>query len=240
MRTKTLLLTAAMVAAGALSSMAQNVYSVNVVGYVNVTLQPGYNLIANQLDNSANGGNGITLVLTNETPTIADGSADGSTVFKWNPGTQQFTANDTYYSFLGGWVDNGFSPSTTTVAPGEAFFFQNLKASPITLTLVGTVLQGTNTNNINSAYGFFSDFAPVVNGFSTNGFPNWSSGAWDGSTFQTFAAGQYSGALTYFSFLGGWVDSGFSPADPSPAVGQGFLIFNTGVAAPWVRTFKVQ
>jgi len=47
MRTKTLLLTAALMAAGVASSMAQ-VYSVNAVGYVNLSIPGGFSMIANQ------------------------------------------------------------------------------------------------------------------------------------------------------------------------------------------------
>ncbi len=54
MRIKALLCAAAL-AAGAVSSMAQsNVYSLNIVGYVNVPLVTGFNLIANPLDNGTN------------------------------------------------------------------------------------------------------------------------------------------------------------------------------------------
>src|SRR5437763_15367210 len=54
MRTKTLLLTAAVLAAGLGASVAQTVFSVNAVGYVNVTIKPGYNLICNPLNGSNN------------------------------------------------------------------------------------------------------------------------------------------------------------------------------------------
>src|SRR6267154_196515 len=47
MRTKTLLLTAALAAAGAATSMAQSIYSVNAVGYVNKTVVHGYSIVAN-------------------------------------------------------------------------------------------------------------------------------------------------------------------------------------------------
>src|SRR4051812_11281238 len=47
MRTKTLLLTAALAAVGVSSSMAQ-VYSVNAVGYVNLSIPKGFSMIANQ------------------------------------------------------------------------------------------------------------------------------------------------------------------------------------------------
>jgi hypothetical protein len=53
MRTKTLLLTAALSAAGVATSMAQ-VYSVNAVGYVNTQLVPGLNLISNPLEAADN------------------------------------------------------------------------------------------------------------------------------------------------------------------------------------------
>src|SRR5437588_10363094 len=55
MRTKTLLLTAALSAAGVASSMAQGtVFSVNAVGYVNTTVGPKFSLIANPLTASDN------------------------------------------------------------------------------------------------------------------------------------------------------------------------------------------
>src|SRR5258707_13816056 len=57
MRTKTTLLGAVILAAGALSSMAQsNVYSLNVVGYINRTLADSgkFSLVANQLDSGNN------------------------------------------------------------------------------------------------------------------------------------------------------------------------------------------
>src|ERR1043166_2369568 len=59
MRTKTLFLAAALSAAGLATSLAQssNVYSLNVVGYINLQLTNGFNLIANQLDLDGTGTN---------------------------------------------------------------------------------------------------------------------------------------------------------------------------------------
>jgi hypothetical protein len=76
MRTKALLCAAA-VAAGALSAMAQsNVYSLNVVGYVNVPLVGGgaFNMIANPLNNTGTGGNNISNLFS----AVAQ---DGDTIF---------------------------------------------------------------------------------------------------------------------------------------------------------------
>ena len=62
MRTKVLLGLAAL-AVGLSTSIAQNVYSLNVVGYINITVAGGgYTLCANQLNN---GTNGINQVLAN-------------------------------------------------------------------------------------------------------------------------------------------------------------------------------
>ena len=48
MRTKTMLLSALLGTLGSVSLMAQstNVYSLNAVGYINVTVQPGFNIVS--------------------------------------------------------------------------------------------------------------------------------------------------------------------------------------------------
>ncbi|MCX7872360.1 MAG: hypothetical protein N2487_03660, partial [Verrucomicrobiae bacterium] len=75
MKTKAILLAAAVAVAGAVAVKAQTVYSVNVVGYVNVTLYPGFNLIANPL-NTTN--NTIASLLPNV--------PGGTMLFKYVPG----------------------------------------------------------------------------------------------------------------------------------------------------------
>src|SRR5256885_410376 len=69
MRTKTLLSTAALLAAGLATSMAQssNVYSLNVVGYVNAPVITGYNFAANPFDTS-DGLNKASTVYPNPSP----------------------------------------------------------------------------------------------------------------------------------------------------------------------------
>src|SRR5258708_3205045 len=55
MRTKTLAVCAAVLAAGALSTMPQsNVYSLNIVGYANVRISPGNGFYANPFNHSGN------------------------------------------------------------------------------------------------------------------------------------------------------------------------------------------
>src|SRR5882672_2501980 len=69
MRTKTLICAAVLMAAGVATSLAQsNVYSLNVVGYVNVptTGAGNFNMMANPLNNANNG-------ITNLFATAQDG-----------------------------------------------------------------------------------------------------------------------------------------------------------------------
>jgi len=53
MRTKTLLLSGVVAALTSASLMAQ-VYSLNAVGYINVTIPPGFSIVANQLNTTNN------------------------------------------------------------------------------------------------------------------------------------------------------------------------------------------
>jgi hypothetical protein len=160
MRTKTLLIAAAALAAGVLASSAQT-YSLNIVGYVNVTIPGSYKLtaISNPL---LTGTNGASQVLT--------GLIGGEVLYVWN------SAGNFYYQYVYGgagagtgggfpsdWYDQ--NPGTAVAIPGtvydsgndawwapqpilgqgKGFYIQN-PATALTNTFVGTVvLQNTNT-----------------------------------------------------------------------------------------------
>ena len=228
MRTKTLLMTAAIMAAGLGASVAQTVYSVNSVGYVNVTAKPGYNLFGNPLKGATN--NNISTILP------AAALPDDTTVLTWNNATQDF--DQAVFVSGGAWLDQNFAPATTVLNPGRAFFFQNVKnpASDIQITFVGEVSQGTLTNRVGANYDFVASVVPQSTGLSTIGFP----GVQD-MTFATFnpLIQDYNQALVYDGGI--WVDQSFTPTDPTPAVAQGFLITspNGQAAQNWVRTFSV-
>ncbi len=52
-----------------------------------------------------------------------------------------------------GWYDSiTTAPSTNTITPGTGFFVFNPYGTPATLTLTGTVLQGTNSTPLNLGY----------------------------------------------------------------------------------------
>jgi hypothetical protein len=138
MRTKTLLLTAALTVATAATSMAQ-VFSANVVGYVNVVCPVGYSMIANPLK----GTNTAIASLFTAPP-------EGSSVFKFNgSGYVSDSFND------GAWDQGG----TLTIAPGEGIFFQNAGATPYTNTFVGEVVLAS-TNTLPQGYSIRSSVVP--------------------------------------------------------------------------------
>jgi hypothetical protein len=223
MRIKTLLLTAGLVAAGVATSMAQsNVYSLNVVGYVNLTVVPGYNLIANQLD--VDGIDNVNVALTNGVP-------DQTQLSQFTGAG--FTSPIIYYAGYG-WFDQNFNAATNTVYPGKPFFLYNSGTTTNTVTLVGTVLQSTNSFAISAGYGFYSVVPPVASDLDTNAFP-----AEDQMQYTTFTAGHgYTSPYIYYAGYG-WFDQNFNQVFPTPAVGTGFVIYNPDSATNWVQSFTV-
>jgi len=127
MRTKTLLLSAALSLACVATSMAQ-VFSQNIVGYYNRTVPVGQSaMLANQLKS---GTNNITAVLS--------GAADGDQIFLWNG------AGYDALLFIAG---VGWDPDKQ-VNPGTGFFYKNNGTAQATLTFVGEVPTGSLSNSV--------------------------------------------------------------------------------------------
>jgi len=219
MRTK-LVLGAVILAAGLATSMAQNVYSLNVVGYYNVTAAgSGYTLMANQLT-TASGTNGLNEVLTS--------AADGSQVLTY--------ANSAYnvdVSIGGAWYDNvTTAPTKTTLSPGQGFFFYNVGATA-PVTFVGQVPQGALSVKLQPNYTLVGNPYPAVLDLSSNSFPQA-----DGMQYLSFANSAYTVDI---SIGGAWFDNVTTlPTTVAPAVGQGYFIFNPGALSTWTVNFTVQ
>jgi len=210
MRTKTLLLAAVLAALGSASSFAQ-VYSVNAVGYINLSLKSGYNVVANQL----NGTN-------NKLSTILPNAPDGTTVFKWDQTAQGF---DSWVALTGvGWLGTKPEPD---VNPGEAMIVQ--LAGALNVTLVGEVPQGNNlTVNLAQGYSLVSSIVPQSAALETIGLP-----VADNDTVYILNAG---GTYDSYVWLGFWLGS--VAGSPTPKVGEGFWV-QKGAAATWTRNFSV-
>lgn len=159
MRTKALILGAALLAAGVATSMAQsNVYSVNVVGYVNVTVPAGdFALICNPL-----------LGTSNDFNTLLTGFPITTTkVYEWSPGGQAFVIYTKRATGFSGYDGHA-------ILPGEGFFVLNNAGSAISNTFVGQVMQGTNSVPYLSggSFSLVSSPAPLSGGIETTlGFP---------------------------------------------------------------------
>jgi hypothetical protein len=130
MRTKTLLCAAALAAAGiATSAMAQsNVYSLNVVGYYNVTVPANqYILVGNQLNTT-----------NNSLPGIIPNPPPGSQF--------QYFQNGSLSAYTFDDLDLQWEPDATglDLSPGHGGYFKSPVAT--TVTFVGEVKQGSLTN----------------------------------------------------------------------------------------------
>ena len=222
MRTKALLLTAALGLASVATSMAQ-VYSVNVVGYVNLDLKTGFNLVASQLN--ATPDNKIVSVL----PSVQNNTQ----LLKFS--NNNYTRDD-FSVADGGWLDSEtLEPSVRTVSPGEGFFMYS--PAPATVTLVGEVRTGNNlTVPLPTGFSLISSIVPQDLALSPAGsaFPvaqNMQFLSWNAT------AQGYNLRLDFDSGI--WINSETLDEVPAPqvTVGQGFFIYSPGPSS-WVRSFN--
>jgi hypothetical protein len=214
MRTKTLLLTAAVGAAGIATSSAQTpVYSVNAVGYVNTALIKGYNLISNPLDNKATGGNVIKSLFA--------GSAAGTQIFKFDSATSKYSlaAVDDFTGEIVGDAAN------LTLVPGEGVFI--LAPAAATVTFVGEVPAGNLSNPIPKGFSIRSSQVPQAGTVTALGYvPE------EGDQINVFDEATQKYVVHGFEF-GEW-----SGGVPSLGVGEA-AFFNSPNAKTWNRSFDI-
>ena len=236
-----MLLTAALVAAGVASSMAQgssNVYSLNIVGYVNIPVQANkFYLIENPLNNAPD--NTVSNVFQAsgfDSSGVKDVGWDQSQILQWD-GTSYATALVYFQGF--GWFggDTGVG-QTNLIAPGQGFFF--ISTSNATLTFVGSVQLGS-TNSLKPGFNLIGSPYPASLDVTTLGLTGvdqdqilrWNSGP---GSFAT--ASQYFGGF-------GWVDpnagDGAGPTNgPTLNVGEGlFYLNNNATAFSFKQNFTV-
>lgn len=219
MRTKSLLLMAAIAAVATAGAFAQgNVYSVNAVGYVNKSMARGFNLVANPLNA---GGNTLAEVL----PSVPLGSR----VFKYNNGSFTIATFEEDDFGVQGWTT-----PTATVAPGEGFFFQNNTAAATNITFVGEVPQGTALNNpLVAGFNLKASIVPQAGQLDTT--LEYPASLGDRVFKYNNASGSYQIATFEEDDFGvqGWTNPSFATLD----VADGVFIF-TGAAKTWTRNFS--
>lgn len=179
MNTKTLLLLGVVGAVGLGSASAQ-VYSVNAVGYINVSVPANqFKMIANQLS-SASATIGALL------PTVPDGTQ----LFKW---TGSGYASYDYIDGLG-WLPNG----DETIGLGQGAFIRSPQA--FTITFVGEVPTGNLSTPLPVGFSMVSSQVPQAGAVDTLGFPGG-----DGDQIFQWTGTGYNG----FDFIDGlgWLPS---------------------------------
>src|ERR1035437_3657555 len=237
---KTLLIAAAALAAGVITSQAQ-VYSVNVVGYANVPATAGNNVclcIPFKIWVS----NGMQEIFSVNNAGVIPTLPDGSTLAIWNG-----AGFDAYVSDSGSpslWDDSGNNPmnSAPALPVGQGFFLSPFGAG-VTNTFAGTVAVNVGTSNsitigagINLLLGGLVPYGgSVTNGTTSNGglglnnLPDGSTLAiWNGAGFDTYVSDSGSPSL--------WDDSGNNPIATAPTIGVGQGFFLSPFGAPYKFT----
>jgi uncharacterized protein YheU (UPF0270 family) len=230
MRTKILLIAAAALAAGVVSSQAQ-VYSQNIVGYVNQTYTPGaYVQVATPLLNSD---------ATNGVEDLFPGIQSGDAVLTWS-GVSFLT-----YTFLapGQWLfPDGATIGTGPNLPvGTGFFYQDNQGGNETNTFVGTVVLSNSVAVAFTpgAYKLVGSTPPI--GTASLEDTNLNLPLQSGDAVLTWSGVSY---LTYtFLAPGQWLypDGATIGVSPGLTVGQGFFYQNNqGANENWSQNLIVQ
>ncbi len=260
-----MLLSAALFAAGALSSMAQSsVYSLNVVGYVTVQVPaaPGFALLANPFTDG--NGNFLTNAIVGD-----DGSQqylllpDSTTLFPWSA-SGSYGNSQYFYQGLGWYDPSSPSTVTNTIPPGAGWWIQS-GSTNFSITFVGNVVQGTT--NVSLATGFTLIGSPipvslplgaatVTAGPNDPTAPTLQMYSGDSDQVYTFNNGGGYGTSPFYYQGSGWYDGNIAGGGPTngPTIvpGQGFWFSRvqedaspsggTPVAGPdnWTVSFTVQ
>jgi hypothetical protein len=234
MRTK-LLIGAVVLAASLASSMAQNVYSLNVVGYVNITLpSKAFTCLANPLDASLGVPANASL---NDITNLFKGvnQSDKVQIFVTSANDYSSTVPSYNTRAPASWTKNQALP------PGKAVMYYNNGTAAEVITFTGQVPQGTYAVGTLPSKSFNMVGSPVpIGGFVTN------------STTVVGLVPSASDKIQVFSSSGNDWSSTISWGTRAPAswqgtavtqinVAQGFLYYNNGtVGNNWVSNFTVQ
>jgi hypothetical protein len=222
MKTKTLLIAAAALAATVISSQAQ-VYS-GIVGYQSITLTNGFNLVANQLDLDGN--------LTNNTLNTCIGTnmPNGTQVYAFNPTLGSYSIS-TFSAGLLKWT-GATNAANAALSPGQGVFVKIPAAAsyPQTFTEVGNVIQGTNVIPIQAGFQIVSSI-PTISGSVQTNFnyvPTHSD--------QVYIYNAVSGGYSIRTF-----NSGTTWVGGQPILGLGQAVFLKAIGPTnWTQSFVAQ
>lgn len=196
-----------------LAAAQAQVYSVNVVGYVNLTVPPGFSIIANQLDAGTN-------TLTNLLPS----PPVNTRVYKFTGTTYSIATFAPDDNNVNSWDVN------LALSPGEGAFILNPSSSPVSLTFSGEVKTGNLTNTIPAGYSLVASIVPQSGQLTpTLGYV---------PTANDRVFRYNNGTQSYDISTYAPDDNNVLSWDivPTPRVGEGFFI-STSTPKTWVRNF---
>jgi hypothetical protein len=158
--------------------MAQTVYSVNAVGYVNMTMEPGFQMVANPL-----------MAEDNTVAALFADAPDNTQIFLYDAASSSYSVNT---KLFGTWSD-----TTSELMPGQGAFV--LATEEFTTTFVGDVPQGDLTQTVPAGFSIQASQVPQAGLLQTDlGFP-----AADND--QVFRYDNASGGYTVYTVLfGSW------------------------------------
>lgn len=217
-----MLLSALLGTLGSVSLMAQstNVYSLNAVGYINVTVQPGYNIVSCPLIASPD--NTINTLLPQGT----------SQYKKWQ--FWGFSPATGYVEELGQPNGTWSKGGTSTLNPGQAGWLFNPGANPSNITFVGTVPSGSLTNALApSSFNLVSSVLPTSGDLLTNPLINFTTATKKDQVWMYTPGTGFKDTILQ--------PAGWSAGDPvQSTVGGGFFYFNASTSTNnWVESFSV-
>jgi len=205
--------------------MAQNVYSLNVVGYINVPYTNGFQMVANQLHSDSTGTNNtVGGVFGTNLPNL-------SKVYGFSTVSGYGTA--TYASSTGNWV-GGQPTVNNSLSAGGGVWLQIPGASGTSgnVTEVGEVHQGTTSLPIVAGFQIMSLVPPLQTTVKTAmAFPA-------GNTDKIYQFANPAGYTThtYSSSANIWTSG-----EPNPKVGEAFWVQRAAAngGATWAQTYSV-
>jgi hypothetical protein len=234
MRTKALLGLAVLAASVVTSVAQQNVYSLNIVGYVNkpVEAQKFY-LLHNPLNKANSGGNNVTNLIA------LDDTWDGTLLYTFENGSLFVAA--TYVAGLGWFSDD---VAKAVLPPGKGFYLYPTKAGTVTFVgeVLGTSAAGngaTNTIAGGLKFNLVGSPFPAAQSLTAMGLTGQ-----DGDIVYRYSTAL--NKLNPITFVGGlgWYDDsipdGGPVVGPTLDVGEGIFYYNPNTDFVWRQFFTVQ
>jgi hypothetical protein len=148
---------------------------------------------------------------------------------------QASTSLATANGYTNGWENGG----SITMNPGQAVWFQSAATSNVTLTFVGTVASGLQTNTINNGFNMISSILPMSGNIVTNTLSLFTNATRRDAVYvyDTNTPGDYD--IYNYSVSAGWTSNG-TPADPvEPFVGGGFWYDTGNGPISWVEDYII-